>query len=37
MRETIAATFGEDSVRALDRLDDRMRSRALRVLPPDGA
>jgi Fe-S-cluster containining protein len=36
MRETIAATFGQDSLRALDRLDDRMRSRALRVLPPDG-
>jgi Fe-S-cluster containining protein len=36
MRETIAATFGQDSVRALDRLDDRTRSRALRILPPDG-
>jgi Fe-S-cluster containining protein len=35
MRETIAATFGEDSVRALDRLDDRTRSRALRILPAD--
>jgi len=35
MRETIAAIFGEDSVRALDRLDDRMRSRPLRVLSSD--
>jgi Fe-S-cluster containining protein len=33
MRETIAAVFGEDSLGALDRLDDRMRSRPLRVLP----
>jgi Fe-S-cluster containining protein len=36
MRETIGATFGEDSLRALDRLDDRTRSRALRILPPEG-
>jgi Fe-S-cluster containining protein len=35
MRETIAAIFGEDSLQALDRLDDRMRSRPLRVLPSD--
>jgi Fe-S-cluster containining protein len=35
MRATIAATFGEDSVRALDRLDDRTRARALRILPPE--
>jgi Fe-S-cluster containining protein len=35
MRETIVAIFGEESLRALDRLDDRMRSRPLRVLPSD--
>jgi len=33
MRETLGGTFGEDSLRALDRLDDRTRSRALRILP----
>jgi hypothetical protein len=35
MRDTIAATFGEESLRALDHLDDRTRSRTLRILPPE--